>query len=308
VLRFSPFYYNPHQDQVSYPFRLQNSPYTFINPLLYTDSPESKQFAEYSELEKKMSDYINTNQRTFKVDDVSIYFRNLTFGRWVGINENDTFAPHSLLKVPYLVAYLKKAESTPNLLESKLTYTPALKETIDKVQYENNSDLVVGLSYPIKELLRRMIVQSDNVAKDILLANIDTRNLDEVFSDLGIQVPSEGDYQISTKTYALFFRILYNSTYLDRSSSEWALQLLNNSEFEYGLRASIPANIKIAHKYGIDAPSGTGTNLLLHDCGIIYKSQSPYLLCIMTKGHNAQGLSDMISGISNLVYADIGKN
>ncbi len=297
-----------HNDTVlagqSIPVRQKNSPYTFVNPVLYYETPETKSFTEYTNLEKKIDDFISQNKSALQVDNASVYFRDLTHGYWVGINENDTYQPHSLLKVAYLIAYLKEVDSDPRLLDKMLLYAADLKREVQNVPLENNSDLVVGQSYTVKVLLDKMIVKSDNVAKDILLAHIDQNSLTEVFTDLGIEVPENGDYVISTKTYASFFRILYNSTYLSRDSSEAALQLLNNAEFEYGIRASIPASIKISHKYGIDAPSNTGNNLELHDCGIVYKPGSPYLICIMTKGHSIPNLSTMIQGVSDLVYKD----
>ncbi len=290
------------------PYREKNEKYTFINPLLFYDTPESKEFTEYAELEKTVQEYITRNQSAFKTQNVSVYFRDLSNGQWFGINEDDTFEPHSLLKVAYLIAFLKKVEKTPNFLESRLVYTPQLKSAIDKIPYENNSDLVVNQSYPVKTLLEKMIVQSDNVAKDILFNNTNTSDLVEVLTDLGIQIPEKDTFVISAKTYASFFRILYNTTYLSRTSSEWALQLLNDSSFQYGLRGTLPKEIKIAHKYGIKATQNEGVGLELHDCGIIYKPNSPYLLCIMTRGYNAQGLSNTIAGISNVVYSKVGQN
>jgi beta-lactamase class A len=285
-------------------YRQQDSSYTFIKPLLFYDSPETEKLPEYTDLEHQIKNYIATNSQSLNASNVSVYFRDLNQGHWVGLSETEMYMPHSLLKIAYLIAYLKKAESTPGLLDKKLTYTKELRDQIDTVSLENNSDLVVGQSYTIETLLEAMITKSDNVAKDILLASIDTADINKLFTDIGIPVPTSDDYTISVKTYASFFRILYNATYLNRDFSEMALKLLNNAEFEYGIRSTIPKEVNISHKYGIDAPQTQGQGLELHDCGIIYKPSSPYLLCVMTRGQNIQGLSTMIQGISALVYKE----
>lgn len=106
-----------------------------------------------------------------------------------------------------------------------------------------------------------------------------------VFNDLGIPLPRDIDYALSVKEYASFFRILYNASYLTRENSEMALKLLSESKFRGGLAGKIPSDIVIAHKFGeremIDE-NGSSINQL-HDCGIVYYTPYPYLICIMTR-------------------------
>ena len=45
----------------------------------------------------------------------------------------------------------------------------------------------------------------------------------------------------------------------------------------------------------------------LHDCGIVYYSNHPYLLCVMTKDKTIENLADAIKDISHLVYEEINK-
>lgn len=55
----------------------------------------------------------------------------------------------------------------------------------------------------------------------------------KVSNDLSIKVPkkdTEENY-LSVKEVATFFRILYNSSYLSRDSSEYALDLLSRVTF-----------------------------------------------------------------------------
>jgi hypothetical protein len=59
-----------------------------------------------------------------------------------------------------------------------------------------------------------------------------------------------------------------------------------------GLKAGIPANIELAHKFGERGIIGMNgrEQKQLHDCGIIYYPKHPYILCIMTRGYERDKL------------------
>jgi hypothetical protein len=75
---------------------------------------------------------------------------------------------------------------------------------------------------------------------------------------------------------------------------------LAKSTFTEGIVAGLPQGMTVAHKFGeAELPDGT---LQLHDCGIVYKPNQPYLICVMTKGSNFDTLAGVISHISKTVY------
>src|SRR5437016_109189 len=91
-----------------------------------------------------------------------------------------------------------------------------------------------GKKYTVDELIRRMIVYSDNNATATLYNYIDHNSLKEVFSDLGIDFNESQtitDY-LSPKQFGLFLRVLYNSTYLTDSMSEKALALMSQVDYK----------------------------------------------------------------------------
>ena len=207
-----------------------------------------------------------------------------------------------------MVAYLKDADADQSVLDRQLVYTSAI-QAAETIPYEAPSTLVAGTSYSVDSLIRSMIVDSDNGAMGTLLANIPSTEIDQVFNDLNIPGPT-GDgssYEISAKDYSFFFRVLYNSTYLSRTNSEKALSLLSQATFKDGLVAGMPAGTTVAHKFGehVIGTSTTISSVELHDCGIVYVPNGPYLLCVMTKGPSLGGLQNTIASISKLVYADV---
>ena len=106
---------------------------------------------------------------------------------------------------------------------------------------------------------------------------------------------------MNTHSYSEFLRTLYNATYLDANDSNHILQLLTQSTFTQGLVSGVPANIQVSHKFG--ERSFADSNLLeLHDCGIVYAPNHPYLLCVMTEGYDDPTLASFIAQISNITY------
>jgi hypothetical protein len=82
--------------------------------------------------------------------------------------------------------------------------------------------------------------------------------------------------------------------------SEKALDLLTTTDFGEGIVADLPSGTVVAHKFGERGYAGS-TVRQLHDCGIVYHDHSPYLLCVMTRGHNFEHQAEVISGVSRIV-------
>ncbi|MCE9644111.1 class A beta-lactamase-related serine hydrolase [Candidatus Parcubacteria bacterium] len=277
--------------------------YDFIHPLLSTG--DLSQARSFSDLVQNVHADIERFKAEGKLISASVYFRDLEVGRWMGVDEEVEYAPASLYKVALMMTYLKGADLDPSLLE---------RETLFKEEYRSaaqDSDsfprLEAGKSYSIAELLRRMIVYSDNDSKNTLQAILDTESRQRIFADFGVTIPelaNTGD-SLSPKEYSLFFRVLYNASYLSRSLSEAALKVLSEAEFKEGLVAGVPEGVRVAHKFGsrvFPAEGNTKEIRELHDCGIIYYPDHPYFLCVMTKGVSAPDLAAVIRSISTRVY------
>ncbi len=288
--------------------REKNNNYQFINPLLAYDFPESKDFGEYKELSKKLTQIIDTKKGQHKADQVSIYFRG-NQGHWVGIDDNISYYPASLLKVVVMIAYYQQAETNPAILNNQIKFTQEVKNQVTSSEFNVPSELVLNESYAVNDLIKKMIVDSDNGATFTLLSTLDGQALDEVYSDFGLQGPSDADYEISAKDYSLFFRILYNSTYLKREYSEQALSYLSQTTFKDGLAAGLPSGTLVAHKFGehvLSGKEGSQSGIELHDCGLVYGEHN-FLLCVMTRGKKIEDLEDVIKTITAEVYREMNK-
>lgn len=287
--------------------RLSREAGKFTNPLLLCNVDQGKNFNEDKVLEKKVQTFIDTRIQNGGASNMSLYISNYNTGQWVGVNENDPYDPASLFKVPLMIAYFQSAETNPSLLNQTLTFTGD-NQNIDE-HYRSAHDIVANTAYTTDDLIKSMILNSDNTAAVLLEQYLDKNSLSEVYTDLNLLPPSKSQpNSISAKKYAYFFRILYNATYLNHAFSEKALALLSQASFPQGIRGGVPASVVVAQKFGERGIYSTDHILLeseLHDCGIVYKPSSPYLICIMSRGKNFDALSQNIRDLSSLVYKEI---
>lgn len=284
----------------------RNNPgkYQFINPLLSCEAADKRDISEFRPLKARLSDLISNKIFTKQVGAISVYF-DTRDGRWLGINTSERYYPASLLKVPTMIALFKEAEANLDILSKELAYDGKTNLSFE-AQYPPTVELKSGSIYTMEELMARSIMYSDNNAQWLVMGALTDPDSLEIFSDLGIQPPTEDKLGIdfmSVKDFAYFFRILYNASYLNVDYSEKALRLLTKSDFKNGLRAGVPDNIPVAAKFGeINIVKENSSGKELHDCGIIYYPRRNYLLCVMTKGGEYEQMANSIKDISRLTY------
>ncbi len=282
-----------------------SAPLMLTNPNL-AQGPirESLTINERQKLTAQLLALLEQEKRTGMVSEASIYFRDLNNGPWLGINEDLKFSPASLLKVPLAMAYFHTAENAPDLLSREIEFTGPRGITV--AHYPPREPLELERIYTVRSLLSRMLEDSDNDATAILGQYLPIEQTNEVYKDLGVQTVSNYDtYVIDVRTYASFLRILFNASYLSQGDSEEVLDMLTRSRFTAGLKAGVPSDIKIAHKFGERTLDGAKEVNQLHDCGIVYAPQRPYVLCVMTQGKDYKHLAAFIEEVSRQVYSAI---
>ena len=283
--------------------RSAKSLYQFINPLLAVDVNEKKDFLETQVLKNRVIQPVQEKMKSNKISQFALYFRELDTGRWMGINDDAKFSTGIFLKVPIMIAYLKSAESNPEVLKQTFVY-----EKTPIQEGEHNPDFTYGKPYSVEELIKAMIVDDDSDAANVLYKNIDKTALNDIYTDLGINAIEDNityDF-VSVKFYALIFRVLYNATYLDRNMSEKALKILSETTVDDGIGKGLPNNATIAHKYRVRKFAINGIETVEgHDCGIIYYPDDNYILCVMAMSSKEQNISDFFNELSTMIYNDM---
>lgn len=278
--------------------------YQFISPLLECEpGQDSSKLTGLNPLQQEISSLIENEKKSGLITEAAVYFRDLNNGPWFGVNEHKPFSPASLLKLPVMMAYYKKSEKNPELLQKKVKYEA--KDQLLQQNFTPTNSIEKGKEYSIDELIERMMIYSDNGALTVLEDNIEPTLIDKITLDLGVETATKATPEdfMSVKGYSGLFRILYNASYLEKNLSEKALEILSRTEFTKGIVGGVPKSIKVSHKFG-ERELSEGIKQL-HDCGIVYHPNSPYLLCIMTRGSDLLSQEDVIAKISSLTFHGI---
>lgn len=236
---------------------------------------------------------------------LSIYFQDLEYGPRFAIGEYDKFHPASLMKLPVFIFFLHAADLDPMILDKQLSFSGSLN--VEDSVTSPEETLQPNTPYAIRDMLRKMIVYSDNRSYLMLLREMSVLSEEkayDTFHDLDVlqmMLSSEETY-VSISSYAKLYAVLYNTGYLSKEMSQLALQLLSEATFRQGIVAGVPSDLRVAHKFGYTAVDGESQ---LHDCGIVYHPKMAYTLCVMTSGTDQNAQNAAIIEISRMVYSAI---
>lgn len=286
--------------------RVRQSGYKFISPLLDVELPEGYNVRhEQIPFKYKIADFVEQQLSQGNAKEISVYYRDMGDGPWFGINEKVKYNAASLMKVPVMIAWLKRAEKTPSVLHNKYTFDEKTYRG-PRQNLSPNQMLKTGTRYTVEELLRFMMYYSDNYALSVLFYNLNDGEYENVFRNMDIaNDPDEDSNTISVHGYSGFLRILYNAAFLNREMSEKALELMSYQDYSDGIIAGIPKGTKVASKYGIFNNEKDPNIKQLHEFGIVYHPKGPYILGILTRGNNINKQANILKTISEIVYSSV---
>ena len=250
---------------------------------------------------------------------VAVSYFDLETGQSVSINEDSVFHAASTMKIPVMIEVLRRAQSGSFSLDQGILLVNQFASIVDGSPYsldpgeDGDSALYqrIGERVPVRDLMRRMITRSSNLATNQLIALTGAHNVTATARTLGagsIQVLRGVEDQkafdrgmINTTTsadLAVLLLAIERGQVLSPASSAEMREILLAQEFNAKIPAGLPPGTRVAHKTGeIIAVS--------HDAAIVYPaSRRPYVLVVLTKGiRESRASSALIADISRLVYA-----
>lgn len=235
--------------------------------------------------------------------NVSVYIENLRTGTNIGIDENERFFPFSLTKIPIAILLMQDVEAGKISLDTVIPIRDEDRSPTYGELYKNNVSAL-----PLRALLEKMLIESDNTAARTLTRFINKKDLKLLSDYYNINLnfyynsteKDENDTNLVTaKTMSNIFTSLYLSTVLKAEDSEYLLSLLKNSTYDIKKSANLPDNITIVHKFGEYYNNDIE---YFHDCGIIYIDKSRVLYCIMTKDMDEKQAKNTTELIINRTY------
>ncbi|MCX6761277.1 MAG: class A beta-lactamase-related serine hydrolase [Candidatus Moranbacteria bacterium] len=284
-----------------------NQDYAFLSGDIDCESIDEKA-NQIENLHSNIQQIIDNKKQQNHIIRASVFYRDLNTRRWFGVNDIDNFYPASLIKLPIAILYYKIAELQPDIFDKKMQIPADMSDNSDQ-HYPPADPLVAGQSYAVKDMLEHMLKYSDNAPFQALYDQGGATR-DKVLSDLSIYMPSadsgEGEWSVTARNYANIFRMLYNASYVNVRSANEILSILSQSTFTRGIVAGVPPGVKVAHKFGEATATDAKNNIqsrVLNDCGIVYKKDNPYILCIMTEGNDYVEMEKTIQQISESAYS-----
>ncbi len=269
----------------------RRSGFKFIKPLQFIES--KIEYPDFLNLKQQLEETIDSLESAGVLGSASVYLRDFEQAGWIHVNPKNQFHPGSLMKIGTLYDVLLQAERDTSLLHKKLIFQPG-KEKIPTQSFGTKS-IKPNTEYSIYELLNYMIAHSDNNATSVLHSVVNYANYLQIFNELNIPRPnaSSAQYTLKASEISNFFKVLYNSTLLSPEMSEKAFEILIRCDFKKGMSAGLPSSVTLAHKFGEYGYPNSDHEL--HEMGIMYLKDKPYLLTIMTKGKDVKNLGPTIA-------------
>ena len=266
-----------------------------IEPLLMFDVGSEP--ASLSPLKSIIEQYIQRKETAGDIKIASVYFRDLNSSKSFSINPSEQYMPASIMKLPILITYLKEAETHPGLLQQKIFFGKHF--AVIPEQTMTNNYLQENRNFTVDELLQSMIINSDNDATALLNQNINLNSFKVLFRILSLAEPDikQWNYNLTVAECSRFLQLLFNSTYLNEKNSEYAVRLLTQTNYKEGFVKLIDPELTIAHKFG---ERNVANEQQLHETGIFYLDDKPYLLTVMTKGNDRKLLPVILADISQI--------
>jgi beta-lactamase class A len=233
---------------------------------------------------------------------VGLFVRNLTTGAEATVNPGRVFPAASLYKLPIMVETIRQIRLGRISAEQQLV--------VQRSQWVPGSGVLqgrVGDSLPVKELLRLMIGESDNIAAMMLLDLTGLNNVNQTMRGLGLESTRVSDwraqgannglgpYVTSAADMGLLMDTIGSGRLVDQETSDDALKLLGQKQSSDLLGELLPWNVKIAHKWG-EIPGAR------HEAGIVFSPQFQYVVVIMTENVDPMGSPGYIRELSKAIY------
>ncbi len=230
---------------------------------------------------------------------------DISTGYNAGFNAAASMPAASTIKLPVMVEVFAQLEAGRFDLQRRV-----MLEASDK-DYGSGElcDAPVGMTYPVSELLAKMIDISDNTATNMLIRLVGRRNINRQMRDLGLDrthlaadVRTDGwairqTLRTSPADLVHLLALMARGELIDQWSSNEMIGILKADEFNTLLPEPLPPDVEIAHKTG-------SLNDTLNDAGIVFASDAPYAIAVMTTGLHSKELGrSFIHSVSRIAYA-----
>lgn len=212
----------------------------------------------------------------------------------------------STIKLPVMVEVFAQLEAGSFDLQHRVRLTASDKD------YGSGDlcDAPAGTTYAVSDLLEKMIDVSDNTASNMLIRLVGRHNINRRMEELGLdRTHLAGDVRTSGWSIRRTLRtspadlvrlltLMAKRKLIDEWSSNEMIAILEADRINTLLPEPLPPDVPIAHKTG-------SLDDTLNDAGIVFASESPYVIAVMTTALPSEDLGrSFIHAVSRVAYTD----
>jgi beta-lactamase class A len=251
-------------------------------------------------------------------ETVGVYVRDLATGDSLLLDADARVHAASMMKVPVLIQLFRDHEAGRLSLDDSLTITKTFRSIVDGSTYDlgapDDADTLLyarlGERESVRSLAERMITISSNLATNMLIELVGAERVQRTMRELeadsiavlrGVEDIRAYQAGLSNTTTArdlgAIFTAIAEGTAAGPESCREMIAVLERQEFNEGIPAGVPPDVRVAHKTGWI----TG---IRHDGGIVTLPDGRrYVLVVLTRGIDEVASADsLIIDVSRLVY------
>jgi beta-lactamase class A len=271
-----------------------------------------------------MPDHVNTLKELLESAtdaQISLAICDLSTGYQILVKPDLPFHPASTIKLAVLMEVYHQASQGEFSLDDLLPVKNSFLSLADQSEYallpedDSETDLYqrIGDQLPIRELARRMIIFSSNLATNLLVEKVGAEQVTHFMQALGAKdlvlrrgLEDKKAYQLGLNNSATARSLMQILIRLEKRSvvspaaSDEMIAILQQQHFNEGIPAQLPAGVSIAHKTGwIDK--------VYHDAAIVYPPKHPpYIVVILTSGLSEKDVAPaLVAALSAAIYRQL---
>jgi len=236
---------------------------------------------------------------------IGIYVKDISTGRDWEYHADEVFPSASLIKVPVMIGIFEKLRRNEIDLDDELV----LKKGEKRGGSGNLRRLRYGTRLTVRQLVEKMITESDNTATRMLVDHVGLEYLQERFTRMGLKqtgiypeglslssLPVGRENYTTPREMCMLLEGIYRGQMVDKPSSESMLEIMRRVKTHSRFAKYLPRGWSLAHKTGM-------LRLACHDVGVISSPTGDYLLAVMTwKVPDYHFAANYISKMSNVTY------
>ena len=255
-----------------------------------------------------------------KVDgDFSLAFKMIdNTNNSIVINKNEMFHAASTMKTPVMIEAFKQDANGVINLQDSIIVKNSFKSIVDGSEFSldigrDSGDKLyetIGKKQTYYNLVYDMIINSSNLATNIVIEKLDAKNVMRTMDELGaksikvlrgVEDMKAFDAGLNNETSAndlmILFQKIAEGKAVNPKADNRMIEILLNQTHNALIPAKLPSEVKVAHKTG--SISG-----VIHDSGIaLLPDGRKYVLVILSKNvTNVDETKQMMADVSKDIY------